>query len=33
LYLKEAKGLKDKTQIKEMIAKLKAKTKPSPEKP
>jgi Tfp pilus assembly protein PilF len=33
LYLKEAKGLKDKTQIKEMIAKLKAKTKPSQEKP
>ena len=27
LYLKEAKGLKDKTQIKEMIAKLKAKDK------
>jgi lipopolysaccharide biosynthesis regulator YciM len=28
LYLKEAKGLKDKTQIKEMITKLKAKANP-----
>ena len=27
LYLKEAKGLKDKSQIKEMIAKLRAKEK------
>jgi tetratricopeptide (TPR) repeat protein len=30
LYLKEAKGLKDPTQIKEMIAKLKAKEKTKP---
>ena len=30
LYLKEAKGLKDTTQIKEMIAKLKAKEKAKP---